>query len=113
MISTSLSNACEPSYKYAEEGHSGDVVRDNRATYDAAVGDAGGTPGDDVGRGSRTNSFVGIVGILDRGFIGTDRSGVVFLRPAPALAADLTHSPTEAKGRCGVRGGLSLLITLY
>jgi hypothetical protein len=54
-----------------------------------------------VGRGSRTNSLMGIVGILGRGFIGTDYSSVEFLKPAPAVAADLTYSLTEAKGGAG------------
>ena len=74
-----------PSYRHAEEEYSSDVVRDNRTSYSAAVGDAGGTAGDDVGGGSRTNSLVGVVGLLGRGFIGTDYSGVEFLKPAPAL----------------------------
>ena len=94
-----------PSYTYAEEGHSTDVVRGNTASYSAAVRDAGGTAGDDVGRGSRTNSLVGVVGILGRGFIGTDYSSVEFLRPAPALTADLTYSLTEAKGGAGCAAG--------
>ena len=51
-----------------------------------------------MGRGSSTNSLVGVVGILGRGFIGTDHSSLEFLKPAPALTADLAYSLTEAKG---------------
>jgi hypothetical protein len=58
-----------------------------------------------VGGGSRTNSLVGVVGILGRGFIGTDYGSVEFLKPAPALTADLTYSLTEAKGRAGCAAG--------
>ncbi len=78
-----------PSYKHAEEGYSTDVVRDNTASQSAIARDAGGTAGDDVGRGSRTNSLVGVVGILGRGFIGTYCSSVAFLKQAPALTAAL------------------------
>ena len=78
-----------PNYEYAEEGHLTAFVRDSTASYSAAVRDAGGTAGDDVGRGSRTNSLMGIVGILGRGFIGTDCSSVAFLKQAPALTAAL------------------------
>ena len=90
------------SYRHAEEGYSADLVRDNRTSYSAAIRDAGGTAGDDVGRGSRTNSLVGVVGILGRGFIGTDYSGVEFLKPAPAITAYLTYSPTRTHSRTGV-----------
>ena len=65
-----------------------------------------------MGRGSRTNSLVGVVGILGWGSIGTDYSSVEFLKPAPALTADLTYSLME-EGRCGARGGLSLFITMF
>ena len=58
-----------------------------------------------MGRGSRTNSLVGVVGILGRGFIGTDHSSVEFLKPAPALTADLAYSLTEAKGGSGCAAG--------
>ncbi len=54
-----------------------------------------------MGRGSRTNSLVGVVGILGRGFIGTDYSSVEFLKPAPDLTVDLAYSLTEAKGGAG------------
>jgi hypothetical protein len=54
-----------------------------------------------VGRGSRANSLVGVVGILGRGSIGPDYSSVEFLKPAPALTADLTYTLTEAKGGAG------------
>ncbi len=90
-----------PSYRYAEEGHSTDGVRDNRASYSAAVRDAGGTAGDDVGGGSHTNSLVGVVGILGRGSIGTDYCSVEFLKPAPDLTADFAYNLTEAKGGAG------------
>ncbi len=89
MISTGLPKTASPSYKHAEEGHSTVVVRDTTASQGAAAGDAGGTAGDDVGRGSRTNSLVGVVGILGRGFIGTDYSSVEFLKPAPAFLLTL------------------------
>ena len=85
-----------PSYKHAEEGDSTDVVRDNTASKSAAVGDTGVTAGDDVGRGSRTNSLVGVVGILGRGSVGTDYSNVEFLKPA--LSADHACSLTEEGG---------------
>ena len=65
-----------------------------------------------MGRGSRTNSLVGVVGILGWGSIGTDYSSVEFLKPAPALTAELAYSLTE-EGRCGARGGLSLFITMF
>ena len=59
-----------------------------------------------MGRGSRTSSLVGVVGILGRGFIGTDYSSVEFLKPTPALTADLiTYSLTEAKGGVGCAAG--------
>ena len=83
-----------PSYKHEEEGHPTDVVRNNKASQGAAAGDAGGTAGDDVGGGSRTNSLVGIVGILGRSSIGTDHSSVEFLKSPPALTADLTYTST-------------------
>src|SRR3712207_1220638 len=89
------------SYGHAEKRHSAHVAQDNSTSYSAAVRDAGSTAGDDVGRGSRTNNLVVIVGILGRGFIGTDYSSVEFLKPAPALSADPTHSLTEAKGGAG------------
>ena len=56
-------------------------------------------------RGSRTNSLVGVVGILGRGFIGTDYSSVEFLKPAPAVTADLTYSLAEARGGAGCAVG--------
>ena len=94
-----------PSYRHAEDGYSAEVVRDTRTSYSAAVKDTGGTAGDDVGRGSGTNNLVGVVGILGRGFISTDHSSVEFLKPAPALTADLAYSLTEAKGGAGCAAG--------
>jgi hypothetical protein len=94
-----------PSYRHAEEGYSADVVRDNRTSYSAAVRDASSTARDDVGRGSRTKGFVGVVGILGRGFIGPDYSSVEFLKPAPPLTADLAYSLTEAMGGAGYAAG--------